>query len=238
LLSVDDPEPLSWLGVPLKSERGIIGVLVVQSYSGKTCYTETDLDLLHYVSVQVATAIEHKTMLTRLEYMAQYDQLTGLPNRELFIDRLHVALAQARRDQKLLALLFIDLDKFKSVNDTLGHAVGDLLLKRVAERLNQCVRAADTVARLGGDEFVVLIDGIRSEDNAFLCAEKIHKVFVEPFEIEQQHIEISPSIGVAVYPTHGEDEDQLLKYADMAMYDAKKLGGKVTPSNNDAGDMD
>lgn len=224
LFSAEDPDPLSWLGVPLKSEQNVIGVLVVRSYSGNTCYTETDLDLLHYVSTQVATAIEHKTMLTRLQYMAQYDQLTGLPNRELFVDRLHVALAQAKRDKKLLALLFIDLDKFKSVNDTMGHAAGDLLLQQVAERLSQCVRSADTVARLGGDEFVVLIEGISSEDDASICAEKIYKVFAEPFEIEQQQIEISPSIGVAVCPKHGEDEDQLLKYADQAMYDAKKLG--------------
>ena len=97
------------------------------------------------------------------------------------------------------------------------------MLQRVAERLNQCVRAADTVARLGGDEFVVLVEGISNEANASLCAEKILKVFVEPFEIEQQQIKISPSIGVAVYPSHGEDKDQLLKYADQAMYDAKKL---------------
>lgn len=216
---------LSWLGVPLKSEQEVIGVLVVQSYAGNSHYEEADRDLLLFVSTQVAAAITHKTMQTRLEYMAQYDPLTSLPNRELFVDRLRVALARANRDQTLLILLFIDLDEFKSVNDTLGHAAGDILLQQVAERLKQGVRASDTVARFGGDEFVVLLEGTIKRDYVSHCAEKIRKIFNAPFEIEQQPIQISPSIGVAVYPTHGESVDELMKSADQAMYSAKKQGG-------------
>lgn len=226
---------ISWLGVPLKSDQAVIGVLALQSYSGNTRYTESDMELLQFVSTQIADAIERKTMLTRLEHMAQYDPLTGLPNRELFIDRLQVALAHAKRYQARVALLFIDLDNFKSVNDTLGHAAGDHLLKLVAGRLKQCVRAADTVARFGGDEFVVLLGDINKEDGFLYCAEKIHKVFVSPFVIEHQQIQMSPSIGVAVYPDDGENEEQLLKYADLAMYGAKKQGGNMIQLKGSSG---
>lgn len=222
LLADTDRDSASWLGVPLKSGQEVIGVLAVQSYSGNIRYTETDMDLLQFVSTQIATAIIRKTMQTRLEYMAQYDQLTGLPNRELFVDRLRVALARAKRNKTLLALLFIDLDKFKSVNDTLGHISGDRLLQLVAERLNKNVRAADTVARLGGDEFVVLLDGINGEENATFSMEKIRKAFIELFEIDHHQVAISPSIGMALYPTHGENEDQLLKHADGVMYEDKR----------------
>lgn len=222
MFSAENTVPLSWLGVPLKSGQEVIGVLVVQSHFGIIRYTETDMDLLQFVSTQIATAIARKTMLTRLEYMAQHDQLTGLPNRELFVDRLRVALARAKRNKTFLALLFIDLDKFKSVNDTLGHAAGDHLLQLVAERLNRSVRAADTVARLGGDEFVALLEEINGEESATFCAEKIRKVFAESFDVDQHQIVISPSIGVALYPTHGENEDQLLKHADQAMYEDKR----------------
>lgn len=222
MFSAENTAPLSWLGVPLKSGQEVIGVLVVQSHFGIIRYTETDMDLLQFVSTQIATAIARKTMLTRLEYMAQHDQLTGLPNRELFVDRLRVALARAKRNKTLLALLFIDLDKFKSVNDTLGHAAGDHLLQLVAERLNRSVRAADTVARLGGDEFVALLEDNNGEESATFCAEKIRKVFAESFEVDQHRIVMSPSIGVALYPTHGENEDQLLKHADQAMYEDKR----------------
>jgi diguanylate cyclase (GGDEF)-like protein/PAS domain S-box-containing protein len=226
---------LSWLGVPLKSGDKVTGVLAVQSYSGNTHYTETDLDLLQFVSTQIAAAIERKTMLTRLEYMAQYDPLTGLPNRELFIDRLRVALAHAKRNKTRVALLFIDLDKFKSINDTLGHAAGDELLQLVSGRLNHIVRASDTVARFAGDEFMVLLDGISDKDCISVCAGKIYEVFDDAFVIEQRNIQISPSIGVAVYPDDGEDMEQLLKYADQTMYDAKKQGGNMIQLKGSSG---
>jgi diguanylate cyclase (GGDEF)-like protein len=157
--------------------------------------------------------------------MAQYDQLTHLPNRQLFLDRLKTALARARRDQRLLSLLFIDLDRFKEVNDTLGHAMGDLLLQRVAQRLLECVRGSDTVARLGGDEFVVLLESGLARDHATTVADKILSAFTQPFDLEGIRLNIQPSIGVAIYPEHGGEEDHLLGHADEAMYQSKKSGG-------------
>lgn len=169
--------PLYWLGVPLHTHHGAIGALVVQGYTEHAAYTEKDKELLQFVSTQVAAAIERKQMHERLAHMAQYDQLTHLPNRQLFLDRLKTALARARRDQSLLSLMFIDLDRFKEVNDTLGHAMGDLLLQRVAQRLLECVRGSDTVARIGGDEFVVLLEGGHAREHAHAMAEKILAAF-------------------------------------------------------------
>ncbi len=122
-------------------------------------------------------------------------------------------------------MLFIDLDRFKEVNDTLGHAMGDLLLQRVAQRLLACVRASDTVARLGGDEFVVLIEGFHLAEHATSAAEKILAAFGEPFDLEGHRLSILPSIGVSIYPDHGDEEHSLLFHADGAMYRSKKSGG-------------
>lgn len=219
------PQPRYWLVAPLQTPKGAIGALVLQSSAEQGRYTEKDKELLQFVSIQVAAAIERKQMHERLEHMAQYDQLTHLPNRQLFLDRLKTALARARRDQSLLSLLFIDLDGFKQVNDTLGHAMGDLLLQRVAQRLLECVRGSDTVARLGGDEFVVLLEGGHAVEHAMAAAEKILAAFGQPFDLEGLRLGIQPSIGVAVYPDHGAEEHHLLVHADEAMYLSKKSGG-------------
>ena len=220
-----DHTPLYWLGVPLHTQKGPIGALVLQSFTGQARYTEKDKELLQFVSTQVAAAIERKQMLERLEHMAQYDQLTHLPNRQLFLDRLKTALARARRDKSLLSLLFLDLDDFKQVNDTLGHAMGDLLLQRVAQRLLECVRGSDTVARLGGDEFVVLLESGHAREHAAAAADKILAAFGPPFDLEGIRLSIRPSIGVAIYPDHGGEEHHLLGHADKAMYLSKKSGG-------------
>ncbi len=213
-----------WLGIPLKSHKGIIGALLVQS-GATTRYSAPDKELLQFVSTQVATAIERQQMLSRLQYMAQYDSLTQLPNRELLRDRLHTALARARREQSQVALLFLDLDKFKQVNDSFGHAVGDLLLQGVALRIQQCLREADTVARFAGDEFVVLLEDFHTADHASGVAEKIRQVLNQPFELRGQHQTVLPSIGIALYPQHAQDAQQLLQHADNAMYRAKQNGG-------------
>ena len=219
------PQPLYWLGVPLQAQTGVLGALVLQGYSEEARYTDRDKELLQFVSTQVASAIERTQMRQRLQQMAQYDQLTHLPNRQLFLDRLQSALARTRRDQTLLSLLFIDLDGFKQVNDTLGHAMGDLLLQRVAQRLLECVRATDTVARLGGDEFVVLLENGHAQEHAVAVAEKILATFGKPFDLEGLQLSIQPSIGVAIYPEHGGDEHHLMSHADEAMYASKKNGG-------------
>lgn len=156
--------------------------------------------------------------------LALYDALTGLPNRKLIMDRLRQSLAKAKRDRKRVALMFIDLDKFKPINDNFGHAVGDLLLQEVAKRLQACVRKSDTVSRLGGDEFVVLLPNLDEKEGAIVVAEKILHAMAQPFELVGQSFQISSSIGIAVYPEDGDDEKTLLKHADIAMYFAKKSG--------------
>ena len=220
-----DHAPLYWLGVPLQSQAGTMGALVLQGYTEQARYTHKDNELLQFVSTQVAAAINRHQMHERLQHMAQYDQLTHLPNRQLFLDRLKTALARARRDDRLLSLLFIDLDRFKDVNDTLGHAMGDLLLQRVAQRLMESVRGSDTVARLGGDEFVVLLEGGQAREHATAAAEKILVAFSHPFDLEGNQVHIQPSIGVAIFPEHGGEENHLLGHADEAMYVSKKSGG-------------
>ena len=160
----------------------------------------------------------------RINHLAHYDGLTDLPNRTLITDRLRQALSKAKRDRTRMGLMFIDLDKFKPVNDNLGHAVGDLLLVEVANRLRDNVRASDTVARLGGDEFVVLLPTMEQEADAVMVAEKIRYALNQPFQVAGHVLNISSSIGVAVYPEHGADEKLLLIHADIAMYHAKKSG--------------
>lgn len=160
----------------------------------------------------------------RIKRLAHYDTLTGLPNRTLFADRLQQALVTAKRCDTHLALMFLDLDKFKPVNDELGHDVGDSLLKEVARRMQNCVRESDTVSRIGGDEFVVLLPAIEAEPDAMLVAEKILNALSQPFELANRSIRISVSIGVAAYPEHGSDEKVLTKSADIAMYSAKHGG--------------
>lgn len=219
------PRPRYWLGVPLCTESGVIGALVLESYRDEDAYTPTDQELLQFVSTQVATAIERRQMHERLQQMAQFDALTRLPNRMVLMDRLQIALARARRDATLVSLLFVDLDDFKRVNDRLGHAMGDLLLQLVAQRLLECVRAADTVARLGGDEFVVLVEGGQAREHASAAAEKILAAFRQDFDLEGQRLYIQPSIGVAIYPEHGGEEHRLLGHADEAMYLSKRNGG-------------
>jgi diguanylate cyclase (GGDEF)-like protein/PAS domain S-box-containing protein len=214
-----------WLGVPLQTQGGVLGALVLRSHGPQARYTERDKELLQYVCAQVASAIERHRMRERLERMAQYDQLTQLPNRQLFLDRLRAALARAHRGQNRLSLLFIDLDRFKEVNDTLGHAAGDLLLQGVAQRLCHCVRASDTVARLGGDEFVVLLENGDAPDHASTVARKILDALDVPFSLQGHSLHMRPSIGIAQYPDDGQEENHLLSHADTAMYQAKKSGG-------------
>ena len=167
---------------------------------------------------------ERKDIEEHMQHMAQYDALTHLPNRALFNDRLQQAIAAAQRNKARLALMFIDLDKFKPVNDTYGHGVGDLLLKDVALRIQDCLRESDTAARIGGDEFVILLPAIETQQDAGKVGEKILHALNQPFALAGHTLQISASIGVAVYPEHGKDEKLLVKSADIAMYHAKKNG--------------
>jgi diguanylate cyclase (GGDEF)-like protein/PAS domain S-box-containing protein len=178
-----------------------------------------------YALCGISTDItERKEVEEHMRHMAQYDGLTHLPNRALFNDRLQQALAAATRNQDRLALMFIDLDKFKPVNDTYGHEVGDLLLKEVAQRMQDCLRESDTAARIGGDEFVVLLPTIETGEDAGIVGQKILRALNRPFELAGHRLNISSSIGVAIYPDHGGSEKLLVKCADIAMYHAKKNG--------------
>ncbi|MFI4939668.1 MAG: diguanylate cyclase domain-containing protein [Burkholderiales bacterium] len=172
--------------------------------------------------------IERKMAVEQIQHMAHFDILTDLPNRGLLNDRLRQAMATAKRDMAHMALMFIDLDKFKQVNDTLGHNIGDLLLKEVAMRMQHCLRESDTVARMGGDEFIVLLPFIQTELDPVAVAHKILQTLNQPFELDGHTVHISASIGVAVYPEQGDDEEQLLRNADNAMYQAKENGGAAT----------
>ena len=178
-----------------------------------------------YALCGISTDItERKDVEEHMQHLAQYDGLTNLPNRTLFNDRLHHGMSTAHRNRKKLALMFIDLDKFKPVNDTYGHGVGDLLLKEVAYRIQSCLRDSDTAARIGGDEFVVLLPAIETETGASMVGEKVLFAMNQPFELGSNTVNISASIGVAVYPDHGTEEKFLVKNADIAMYHAKKNG--------------
>lgn len=171
---------------------------------------------------------DRKRMEEQLKRVAEYDSLTDLPNRALFSDRLQHALAQARRDNLRLALMFVDLDDFKPINDTFGHHAGDLLLRAVARRMLECTRESDTVGRIGGDEFVVLLPHINHPDDALAVAEKIRAALDQPFDIEGYgRLKVSSSIGVAISPEHGEDEFTLSRNADNAMYQAKSHGNNA-----------
>jgi diguanylate cyclase (GGDEF)-like protein len=219
-------DTLNWLGVPLCAKnKGVIGALGVQNHCAETRYTQQDIELLQFVSTQIATVVERKQMEVWLQHIARHDPLTDLPNRELFHERLDTALRLSERNQTPLSLLYLDLDRFKEVNDTLGHPIGDLLLQEAARRLKQCVRESDTVGRVGGDEFLVLLNGVSPPEQTLSIAEKIRAALDRPFELAGHRVQISPSIGVAFYPEHSNDGKQLVRYADEAMYDAKKSGG-------------
>ena len=181
---------------------------------------------------------EQKQVEEKIRHMAHHDALTGLPNRVLLHDRVSQAIAQAQRNREVLAMLFIDLDRFKTVNDSLGHHVGDLLLKTVGQRLETCTRGSDTIARIGGDEFVVLLGDLDQPEDARHVALKVLDALAEPATIDTHELRVTPSIGICAYPHDGTDVETLMRNADTAMYHAKQMGRNnyqfFTQSMNDA----
>ncbi len=176
-----------------------------------------DLERRHHSLVDQRRLTEEK-----LWHLANFDQLTGLPNRILFRDRLQHALKQARRGGQLMAVVFADLDDFKQVNDTYGHATGDQLLRAVAQRMAGSVRDSDTVARLGGDEFTVILEAIDDSAHVEWLAHRISRALSKPFEVDKHTVRLGSSLGIGIYPTDGEDVDALLERADAAMYESKR----------------
>ncbi|MHB1332017.1 MAG: diguanylate cyclase domain-containing protein [Sulfuriferula sp.] len=164
-------------------------------------------------------------IMHRLEHLANHDCLTGLPNRSLFLDRLHQAEARGSRNHDGFAVVILDLDGFKAINDSFGHAVGDVVLQTTAYRIRQCLREEDTVARLGGDEFSLILTGIVQREEVTKVLEKIGTLLNEPLFVDNENISIRASMGVAIYPDHGANGHMLLKHADSAMYQIKIKGG-------------
>ncbi|MCK5639980.1 MAG: EAL domain-containing protein [Gammaproteobacteria bacterium] len=177
----------------------------------------------HYVSV-FSDITTIKQSQAQLDYLAYHDPLTGLPNRLLFEDRLEHAIEHAKREQNELAVLFLDLDRFKNINDSLGHPVGDKLLTKVSKRLSSHVRQEDTIVRLGGDEFVIILERLDTREDAAALAQKIINDFHEPFVIDGHNLAVTTSIGISMYPSDGDDVPTLVKNADAALYHAKENG--------------
>ena len=205
------------------------GSLVWVSLAGSLVRASDGTPRYHIAVIQDISASKRaaqalKESEEQFRILAQYDVLTGLPNRSLFYDRLAHGIAQAKRHNWILGVLFIDVDRFKYVNDTFGHAAGDKLLKRVSQRLKECVRDEDTVGRLSGDEFAIVLGYLGTAEDAALVAKKIISQLNEPFDFEGTELYVTASIGITLYPTDSTDQDQLIRNADVAMYRAKDLG--------------
>jgi diguanylate cyclase (GGDEF)-like protein/PAS domain S-box-containing protein len=217
--------PASWLAAPVMTQGNASAaanaVLLLKSARG-VVYTSNDRELLQFISAQLATAMERRRLLEELTRSARYDDLTGLPNRRLFYDRLEGALAHCRRQLEQAAILYLDINDFKDINDAHGHVVGDDVLQATAFRMRQAVREEDTVARLGGDEFIVLLPTVRGVEDAQRVANKIRRVIGRPLLIGDLTLTLQVSIGIALYPDNGVDAGYLVRHADQAMYREKQ----------------
>jgi len=210
--------------VPIPGQRnGPLGVLGAYAQAGRR-FTADELNFLQSIANNIAVAIERKSAEERLAYLAQFDALTGLPNRHLFQDRVAQTMAQARRSGRAMAVLFIDLDRFKLVNDAQGREAGDRLLQAAALRLSQTVRGGDTVGRFGGDEFGVVLANLGKPGDASLVAQKIIDALARPVELDGHETYITASIGISIHPADAAEPETLLANADAAMYRAKEQG--------------
>ncbi|MBA2659665.1 MAG: EAL domain-containing protein [Nitrosospira sp.] len=216
----------SGIDVLISGAGGPYGVLGSYS-SDEFRFTQGSISFLQSLANILATAIDRKSAEERLTFLAQFDPLTGLPNRSLFLDRLGQAMEQTQRNRGRIGVVFADLDRFKIVNDTMGHSMGDKLLVQVAQRLQECVRSGDTVARLGGDEFAFILSNLAHAEDATLVAEKVINALSLLFELDGQEIYISASLGISIYPGDGLDADSLLRNADTAMFQAKEHGPAI-----------
>lgn len=223
LKSPSPPGQSDWMGIPLIATGAILGALVVEGRSHTTHYQNSDRELLQFVATQVATVVERKKAEETLRFMAHHDPLTGLANRALFHEKLEICLQTAISNNSRMALLYLDLNEFKSINDTQGHEAGDEVLREVARRLLSSTRQTDTIGRMGGDEFTVLLTDIPDSplviENAI---GKIREILGAPVNLAGKTFRISASIGVALYPEDGDTAQQLLIKADANMYMNKR----------------
>lgn len=213
--------------VPIATSDSLLGLLSVSVRHGSERLAPCPdlLNRLSGVAAQATTALQNGRLVDQITHQAMHDQLTGLANRLQFTEELRRAINRARRSTKLVTILYLDLDRFKPVNDEFGHEVGDLVLMEVARRLDGCTRAADTVARLGGDEFAVLVTDHHSADETDQLCQRLGDAFAEPFTVAGHELKLSASIGRAVFPADADGADALLRRADTAMYSAKRRTG-------------
>ncbi|MBI2470459.1 MAG: diguanylate cyclase [Planctomycetes bacterium] len=212
----------SLLILPVYVEKNLLGFVGFDNVKSTGPWSEEDIALLRIMAEIIGNAMARIQSEKLISHMAYHDALTKLPNRNLLQDRLKLAIAHASRSKKFLAIMMLDLDGFKTVNDTIGHKIGDLLLNAVAERLTHCVREEDTVARMGGDEFVVVLPDITQAQDASVVAQKIMDALRRPFQIENHELHITASIGISIFPLNSNDTEGLLRQADAAMYLSKK----------------
>ncbi len=220
----------NFVSLVMKARGHITHEMQFKRKDGSWLDVETSANVIEHEDKQVLSIVvrditERKLAQERIHYLAHYDPLTNLPNRVLLRDRLQQDLAHAERNHWMVAVIFLDLDRFKLINDSLGHHAGDRLLQAVSARLNSCVRHGDTVSRQGGDEFVIVVSEVRETDALNVIVEKLLNAVADPCNVHDQEMNITTSIGICLYPHVGEDADTLLKNADMAMYQAKATGG-------------
>ncbi|MCE5235093.1 MAG: EAL domain-containing protein [Eubacteriales bacterium] len=213
-----------WLFIPVYEHNKLITFIYIETSRAGTVWTEDQIVSLPVISRIVSDTLAQLSSEMRIRFMAYYDDLTKLPNRQLFRDRAEQAIHLARRDNRIVGVVFLDLDSFKSINDTMGHEGGDLLIQAISRKLTNALRKSDTVARFGGDEFLLLLNGVADVDDISKVADKIIKLFKEPIVLKGQEIFITASAGISVFPVDGEDAETLIKHADIAMYTAKDKG--------------
>lgn len=214
----------SMLRIPIGGKGTVLRYLCLDSVHSKKVWEDGQISLLSVVAHIWADAFAMAEQEKEINKMAYYDHLTGLPNRTLFKDRVCQAIYLAQRTQLMLAVMFLDLDSFKSVNDTMGHEAGDSLLAEVSQKISRSIRKSDTISRFGGDEFLLMINNIACQEDLESITQKIMALFERPFELNAQEFFITASAGIAVYPADGDDTDTLIKNADIAMYSAKAKG--------------
>jgi diguanylate cyclase (GGDEF)-like protein len=226
LESLRDEGYRATVGTPIWAGEEMVAALIVGTVRNVTI-SEHELECVELLAAHAGVGLNNARLLERMRHQALHDALTGLPNQVLFEDRVNQALAQGGRTGERAAVLFLDLDRFKKVNDSLGHAAGNELLTQVAGRLVGAVRTGDTVARMGGDEFTLLLPGVQTEADASAVATNLLEAFGQPFSVGDHELFITASVGIALYPTDGARYETLLKHADIAMYRAKGRGGNV-----------